>query len=221
MNNKRLVTGITSGILIFIYGLICLIGGLLAIKGNNIMVTVFGYWYEGLFLLLTGIFLVGSLIYKSYLSTSLAMFFAGIYVFLTVSSRLGGGIQYANNFGFILVFMGIGGFITFLGVKPKNSYYLIHGTTMFFSGITFIVAITTKIYWIIAVGLVMTAGISIIASAVARNRYAAVSTGADNEREGYIKNPERSYNNPYKKAVKKITDILSINKEEDNKDEND
>ncbi len=106
-------------------------------------------------------------------------------------------MQYANNFGFILLFIGLGGIISFIGIKPKNPYYLIHGVMMLLLGITFIVAMTLKMYWTIAVGLVITAGVTLIVWALARSRVAPPSN-ADNERKGYRKNPERKYLDSYK-----------------------
>lgn len=207
-NNNRLIAGISSGVLIFIYGLLLLVGGILNARGNDIIIRLFGRWYEGLFLLLTGIAFVGAFVYKNYFSLASAMFFAGIYAFLTISSRLGGGIQYANNFGFILVFVGLGGVISFIGLKPRNPYFLMYGMIMLLSGITFIVSITLKLYWIIAVGLVMTLGISIAAWALARSKY-SVNTDADNEKEGYTKNPDRKYVSPYKKIANAIGEIIT------------
>lgn len=206
-NSKRLIVGVVSGVLIFIYGLLLLVGGLLARNGNHVITEIFGFWYEGLFLLFAGIFFAGAIVYKSFLSVSLAMFSAGIYTYLTLSSRLGGGIQYANNFGFIMVFMGLGGIISFIGIKPKNPYYLMHGIIMLLSGLTFIIAITLRIYWIIAVGLVITAGVTVAVWALARNRYAPPSD-ADNDKEGYTKDPERKYFDPYKtETEEKLPDV--------------
>ncbi|NCA92943.1 hypothetical protein EOM82_06850 [bacterium] len=177
-------------------------------KGNNSVEAIFGRWYEGMFLLFAGIAFIGAIVYKSRWSFATAMFFAGIYTFLTLSSRLGGGIQYANNFGFIFVFIGFGALIAFVGIKPHNPYYLIYGMIMLLSGITFIIALTTRIYWIMAVGLVMTAGLTTAAWAIARNQYKFIGD-ADNEKQSYTKNPERKYVNPYKKVINTISNIIT------------
>ncbi len=184
---KKIAVGIIAGLLIIAYGVFVLIAGIQAGKGNTKLFD-FVSWYELLFLLIGGVCFACALIGKSALVAHAGGLFTGLFLFLNVARRLGGGINYAYFFGIMLVVQGLFAFLSF-GLITKGKLDAIIAADFFIMGLTFIFSIMYELYWIIAIGVVFCIGASFIINAVCRNR----STEAVNEKKGYRANPNRRY----------------------------
>lgn len=187
MNKKRIkLQSVVGASVLILYGIVVFINSL---TGGKISASV-GNWYEMIFLMLTTLCLINYIVKKAPQYSMPIVIFLSVYLFLRLSRAPEVVYNYRDLFFMVPLGVGLGLVISYILTKGESGFLKSGLIISLFSAI-FLIASIRDIYGYVLPSIIIAIGIIWIVSALSKKRLNFFS--ADNEKQGYVKNANRTY----------------------------